>query len=198
RRSRRRTLGLYVYADGRVEVRAPLNCAQASIEAFVRARADWIRRQRAYFAARPQPVRPSFGNGETHPFLGRHYPLRLQRAARARTCLEGGALHVHATDIDRPEQVERRLLHWYRRQAQELFAPRLALGVRAMQGYGIAMPELKIRRMTSRWGSCARRGAITLNLELIKHPVSCIDYVIAHELCHLLEFNHSPRFYALL
>jgi len=66
-----------------------------------------------------------------------------------------------------------------------------------MAALRLPFPELKIRKMRTRWGSCTRRGVITLNLELVRMPPACIDYVISHELCHLVEFNHSARFYQL-
>jgi predicted metal-dependent hydrolase len=66
-----------------------------------------------------------------------------------------------------------------------------------MKELSLPFPELRIRKMRSRWGSCSRRAEITLNLELIRMPLDCIDYVITHELCHLVEFNHSARFYEL-
>lgn len=62
----------------------------------------------------------------------------------------------------------------------------------------LPLPQLRVRKMRSRWGSCSRAAVVTLNLELIRMPLECIvDYVITHELCHLAEFNHSPRFYEL-
>ena len=66
-----------------------------------------------------------------------------------------------------------------------------------MHDLGLPAPQLRVRKMRSRWGSCSRSAVITLNLELIRMPLPCIDYVITHELCHLVEFNHGPRFYAL-
>jgi predicted metal-dependent hydrolase len=198
RRSRRRTLGLYVYADGRVEVRAPLGYDADPIHAFVATREHWIRSKLLEFQRRPRPPAAKFGQGDAQPYLGRAYPLRLQQALQVRVTLTVDALCVAAPDTDQPARVSAYLQLWYRRQAHVLFAQRLALGRQTLAEYALPECTLKIRAMKTRWGSCSRRGSITLNLELIKYPLVCLDYVVAHELCHLLEFNHSPRFYALM
>lgn len=198
RHTRRRTVGLYVHADGRVEVRAPQGCDRDYIHRFVLARLDWIRRKQTEFASRPRGRVPEYRDGELHSYLGRAYPLVLTWAARPRIRLAESRIRIEAPDVNEPDQVARRLADWYRQQAHELFPERLALGEVAMRDYRIPSPTLKIRSMKTRWGSCSRRGSITLNLELIRYPLPCLDYVIAHELCHLLEFNHGPGFYRLM
>ena len=87
---------------------------------------------------------------------------------------------------------------WFAEAARRIFAARLAICFRRVARLGVAYPTLTIRAMSTRWGSCRRVGAITLNLRLIQAPQSCIDYVILHELCHLKEHNHSKEYYALL
>ncbi|RFA26145.1 hypothetical protein CAI21_17580 [Alkalilimnicola ehrlichii] len=198
RYSRRRSLGLYVYADGRVEVRVPFACDEHVAMDFLQRRLSWVMAKRAEFAERPRPPQPEYRSGAQHLYLGERLTLKLQYAARPQVWLTDDRLTIAARDIAEPEKVEQRLWAWYRRTAEALFPERLALGVARMHAYGIVQPPLKIRRMRSRWGSCSRRGSITLNLDLIRYPLACLDYVIAHELCHLLEFNHSPRFYRLL
>lgn len=87
---------------------------------------------------------------------------------------------------------------WYRTRALIVFAERLGRVLRSTPQFRALEPKLRLRRMRRRWGSCSRNGTITLNLELIKAPTSCVDYVILHELCHLIEASHSRRFYELL
>jgi hypothetical protein len=87
---------------------------------------------------------------------------------------------------------------WYHRRAKSVFSELFAEACRHMQPLGIGQPPLKIRLMRSRWGSCSSKGNITLNPKLIQVPEPLLRYVILHELCHLIEFNHSPRFWALM
>ena len=97
--------------------------------------------------------------------------------------------------------VQKALLAFYRRQAQSLFEERMALCFNAFPQQGLSakkQPTVTIRKMRRRWGSCSSRGDVTLNLLLMRMPVSCIDYVIIHELCHLWEFNHGVAFYRLM
>ena len=104
--------------------------------------------------------------------------------------------HLHRAHRIHQKQTDR----WYRHQADWLFSERLELCYQLFDGIEPVkpFPELRLRKMRSRWGSCSSRGVITLNTMLVQMPVECIDFVVTHELCHLWELNHSPRFYQLL
>ncbi len=200
-RSTRRTLAIHIRQDGRVEVRAPRRLPLHDIETFVRSRHDWIQRHLDEIAARPKP--PVWGEGRVWWHLGEALPV-LPGQAAARPSRRGrpapvwrdeGALRVSPELWARPDDLPAALLHWQKGQAADWLPARLdALAV----GFG---PEwvpagLTLRLMRSRWGSCSHQGRITLNTQLMSVPENCIDYVICHELSHLRELNHSPRFYA--
>lgn len=198
-RSARRTIALYVNRDGSVLVRAPMRVPFAEVTLFLRERWDWLQKQRLRFSLEPQPEAQLYRHGESFLHLGEERTLSLRPAARSRVLLEEATLHVTLPEErwQDPSAIAELLEQWQRREARRLFAERLAHCHGEMRELALPYPQLKIRKMRSRWGSCSRSAVITLNLELVRMPLACIDYVVTHELCHLVEFNHSPRFYAL-
>jgi predicted metal-dependent hydrolase len=193
---RRKTLGLYVLNDGAIEVRAPLRTAQKTIVAFVEQRADWVLKTRAKQLQRQQWQTPIETSASTW-YLGRALVLEVQPAAEVAIVCDEQRMLVRLSDPDNLTLLTRHLDAWYRLQAQTIFTERLLLVCQRFPGI-LAAPELRLRRMRRRWGSCNRSGRVTLNVDLVKLPLSLIDYVIAHELCHLSEFNHGQKFYRLL
>jgi predicted metal-dependent hydrolase len=145
---------------------------------------------------REAPI-PGYREGELHLFLGREYALEICPAARGqeKITLTESVIRIQSVDID-PGVVRERLKAWYRLHADRLFGERMAkLSGRASWVDGV--PSMRLRWMKRTWGSCSARGMITLNPQLMKSPPECIDYVIAHEICHLREHNHGSGFYAL-
>lgn len=198
-RSARRTIAIYVNRDGSVLVRAPLRAAFAEVCRFLRERWDWLQHHRQRFLNEPPPATRRFLDGEPILHLGEEVILRVRPATRTRALYRDGELHL-AVPPSAPGDnsvVRAAVEAWQRKEAQALFPERLAACHGAMRDLALPLPQLRVRKMRSRWGSCSRGAVITLNLELIRMPLACIDYVITHELCHLVEFNHSPRFYAL-
>lgn len=198
---RHRTLRLSVRPEGTVCVRAPRRTSQTQIRSHVQGKAAWIlkhlERFRILREARPQP--PAYLSGETHSYLGRGYVLEARQAERNAVCLEEGCLVVTTVFPPSPEKVRTLLDAWYRQQAREVFLRILREMQPTASAHGVPRPaQLKIRAMTSRWGTCSRSGAITLNRHLMRAPLECVEYVVAHELCHLRHHGHDARFYGLL
>lgn len=198
-RSARKTIGLYVHRDGSVQVRAPQRVPLAQIYLFLRERWDWLMLQRARFLEEPPPAPVTYVDGETFLHMGSPLCLRVHLARHNLARRTGDELHVAITPERHaePDGLSGVIELWQRREARRVFPLRLAFCHEAMKSLLLPFPELKIRKMRSRWGSCTRSGVVTLNLELIRMPPECIDYVIVHELCHLVEFNHGSRFYEL-
>lgn len=197
----RKTLAIHVHPDLRVTVEAPEDSTFALVEQKVRKRAAWILKQQRDFArySFELPLR-QYVSGETHRYLGRQYRLKVVQSATNREIVKmsRGRIFVYVRDLGNRERVKKLLKDWYRKQAKRVFAERLAECYPRVERFGVGYPEFTVRRMKSRWGSCTPSGKITLNLKLIQMPKGCIDYVIVHELCHLIEHNHGPAFYALL
>lgn len=202
--AKRKTLGITVHPDLSVDVRAPQETGPDAVAAVVLRRAPWILRQQRQFEQYPpsQPPR-CYVSGETHRYLGRQYRLKVQELTAAespteRVKLSGGFLYVWTVNPHDTEQVQALVEGWYRRQAERVFGEQLEALLPRFQHLPINSPKLNIRRMKARWGSCGANGMVTLNLRLMQVSKPLIDYVIVHELCHLVEHNHSKRYYALL
>ena len=194
-RSKRRTLALRVAADGQVEVRAPLRLGRRHINDFVHEHRDWIRRQQAYWRARP---RQHWREGDTVPHLGRPVRLRVTHAARPRVELEGDILTVAVPPPALEETVREAVEAWWRRQARDQFQHSIERQFHWFAARGHELPVLRIKKMRTRWGSLSQRGYINLNLALMRYDLEVIDYVVMHELCHLEYAHHGPQFHDLM
>ena len=195
-RSDRATLAISVLPDGTLELVAPMDAGESDILTRVSRRLGWIIRQRTTFAEMNRnrvPLR--YESGATHRYLGRQYRLKV-------TCgqspvgvkLSGAYFHI-STRTGRPKEVETLLDIWFRDKAKEQFQVRLAKWLPWCATRKIPVPSIRILRMPKRWGSAHADGRIYLNPELMKAPSICIDYVIAHEICHLKHSHHDRAFY---
>lgn len=195
----RTTLAIHVHPDLSVTVVAPHGTALQEIRQKVHKRGAWIRRAWGEFRLYlpKQPPR-SYVNGEAHRYLGRQYRLKAEQGAADDVKCLRGRLCVTTRTPPSPLGVARLLDSWYRGRAHTVFQERLDTLMPLAQRQGIDRPPLTIRSLKMRWGSCTRTGRIILNQELIKTPKDCIDYVLAHELCHLKEPHHGPAFWRLL
>ena len=196
----RKHLAITVHPDLKLDVSAPREAALDRVLAKVNKRAKWIVRQWRFFDQyRPSQPERRFVSGETHVYLGRQYRLKVRVGSPEKVKLIGRFLHVWATDREDRECVRTLVEQWYRRHAERVFANRLHESLAATRSLRLmATPKVVIRKMSKRWGSCTRAGQISLNLDLVKAPVQCIDYVIVHELCHLKIHSHAQEFYRLL
>lgn len=199
RQARRKSLAISVLPDLSVVVTAPLGADVEFVKAKVKKRALWILKQQDSFKEYlpTQPPR-RYVSGETHLYLGRQYRLKVSESAVETVKLRGGYIHVGVKDKDDRNRVAHLLNEWLLAHARSQFGRRIILCWERLRAQGIAFPELRLRRMEKRWGTCTNGGVIYLNPYLIKAPSSCIDYVLIHELCHLKYAHHGKPFYELL
>lgn len=197
--SDRKRLRITVKPDLSVLADAPSRFSEDDAKEAVRSKARWILRQLASFEEfHPLPMPHKFISGETFIYLGRQYRLKVLSGDKAPAKLRGRHLHVTVPDRSDTAVVKEAVDAWYRARAEGIFRRYLVTCMEVASRHGITEPELSIRDMRTRWGSCSSVGRVTLNLKLIYAPIHCIEYVIMHELCHLVHHDHSPRFYQLL
>lgn len=196
----RKTLEIAVEPDATVSVVAPLDATVEAIEAKLRKRAAWIRRQQRYFTQfLPRTPDRQFIAGETFRYLGRHYRLKVVEHVQANVKLRGGHLVVHTPRPYNTGATRELVERWYRERACVRFAERLEINRQRFADPEVFRPAcLTVRMLEHRWGSMSPASRLMLNTRLIEAPVDAIDYVITHELCHIAEAHHGAKFVALL
>jgi len=197
---RHKTIAIHVHPDGSVQVTAPAVARDHEIREAVTRRARWIWRHLQRIREEGLEILPRrYVSGESHLYLGRRYLLKVETGTRQTpgVRLYRGQLQVK-TGRKHADAVRGLLMQWYRKHAEQVFARRLDALLPSLVWKQRDVPVVRLREMKKRWGSCSVKGVITLNPHLVKAPRECVDYVIYHELCHLREHNHSPRFYHLL
>lgn len=194
-----RRISIHVSPDGTVAVDAPDGTAVEEVVAAVRRRVRWVWLRLRACREHARHVLPrEYVSGESHFYLGRRHVLKVIAAPKDEPGVKllRGRLEVRLPARD-PARVRTLLDAWYRRRADEVFARRIA-ACAAQAPWIKQAPAFRLLSMRTQWGSCSPKGGLLLNPMLVKAPTPCIDYVILHELCHLKEHNHSPRFYELL
>lgn len=199
----RKSLGIRVYPDCRVQVIAPLQTTETAIKDKLKSKAPWILKQQDDFLSY-HPLTPprKYLNGETHLYLGRQYRLTItidQGIKEDIVKLIKGRILI-STSKETKDHLENVMDKWYRLKALDWFDRLLVVcqdKFPKKHQLAIANCKLSIQQMATRWGSCTPKGKIILNPELIKAPKGCIEYVIIHELCHLIHHNHTKAFYDL-
>lgn len=182
-RARRRTIALFVDGNG-IEARAPRHAAIAEIETFMREKERWIRRR----LAAPRRRSIVWEAGTTLPWLGQSVTLALRPGGNS-IRLSCGLLEVGLAD---GASLRERVLAWIRVQALALFRERVAALSHALD---LTVSGIGLSNAKTQWGSCSASGRIRLNWRLMLLPTHLVDYVVAHELAHRRELNHSVRFW---
>lgn len=195
----RKTLGILVHPDNRVQVIAPLKASPERISEKIRSKAGWIIKQKEFFLSF-HPLTPprKYISGETHLYLGKQYRLKIKKSKVEEVKLNKGYFIVYTAKPNNPRKVKELLIAWYNEKAAFHFQNVLQSFKPISNHFSTDNVELKMRWMKKKWGSCNSQGQITLNTELIKASKKCIEYVLVHEMCHLAYLNHSKSFYRLL
>ena len=189
-----KNMHLKVYPAGRVRISAPLRVKDEAIRRFALSKLAWIEKQRLNFIRQVPEPKPGYVSGESHYFLGKRYLLKvLYHDAPPKVDISNEShilLYVREeSDLERRESV---MQGWYRAKLKEVAPPLIEKWQKVI---GVQVRDWGVKKMKTRWGSCnvkARR--VWLNLELAKKPPHCLDFIILHEMIHLLERTHSHQF----
>jgi predicted metal-dependent hydrolase len=192
-RRRRRTIGIRIDASG-VAVSAPPRAPWREIERFLRSSERWILSKLDEWAAAGKPVRLRGATGETLPLFGRSITLEVRQGIRAVT-VQGERLAIRHPEPARYEAVRDLLVRWLRLRALDALAPRAAYYAARL---GVPMPAVAISNARTQWGVCTEGGRLRLSWRLVHFDPRLADYVVAHEAAHLVEMNHSKRFWKVV
>jgi hypothetical protein len=199
KKSDRKTIEISVHPDKHLIVKAPKNISQEQLEKKLRKRASWVIKKLRFFDNfELKNTTKNYIGGETHLYLGRQYRLKVSEGTANDVKLTRGFFEITCKNEIKPEKVKQLLDYWYRAKSEEKYNKYMEEWWPYFDKQGFTRPDLKIRKMKTRWGSLSKKGNVTLNIELIKAPKECIKYVIVHELCHLQYHNHGSDFYSLL
>ncbi len=196
--SSRKTLQIAVHPDKSIFVKAPVETPIEEVKNRIKKRARWINRQIYYFSQfDPRTPPRKYVSGESHLYLGKKYRLKVSKATNDQVRLKDGYFLIETQSI-KPDRVKILLNQWYREKADSHIHNIFDACWEKFKHKKQYKPVCKIVNLKKRWGSLSKAGTLSLNVELIKTPKECIEYVIIHELCHLVFHNHSRDFFYLL
>lgn len=196
-----KNINLRIRADQCVYVSAPKDVAAKIVDAFVVEKSAYILRALKKFKDRNREstLENNFVNGETVKFLGRNLRLKVKNASRSKVESDESYVTLYVKDEQNADLKKRVLETWLRKKCKDEITAICKKVYPQVKKYGVAFPEIQLREMVSRWGSCSpKKGFVTFNTALIAMPVSCIEYVVTHEFTHFLYPNHSKKFYQQL
>jgi predicted metal-dependent hydrolase len=195
RSQRQKTAAIAVDPRNGVVVAAPKDTPMGRLDGIVRRKAAWIlARLRAVGRLDGAPSPREFVSGESCLYLGRHYRLKVVRCTANSARLAGKWLRVEA-QASGTRGIRRAVERWYRARAEDRLPERVALLAGRV---GVSVPRVLVRDQPKRWGSCDARGGLRINWRIIQAPMRLVDYVLAHELAHLRERNHTRAFWSLI
>lgn len=192
-------ISITVHPDLQITAKVPTGFDKIVVVRRLKKRAPWIAKQIDYFTEfHPLAVERQYVSGETHYYLGRQYRLKINKASDANVKLRSGFFVMELPDPHDNKQAKEIMQQWYDDHAVCIFKKRIAHYLPKFLKAKAEAPMIKFRKMKKRWGSFSKKGTITFNLDLIKTPAHCIDYVIVHEFCHLWCPHHDVKFFRLL
>lgn len=182
---------------GRVRIAAPIHMNLDTIRVFALSKLAWIKKHQNRLRNQERETPREYITRESHYFLGKRFLLKvIEQQDVPKVILKHSTLELFVRDSGNYEIKKNTIDAWYRNKLKEIVPRYITKWSKVMN---VEVAEFRIKRMKRKWGSCNRKATrIWLNLELAKKPVHCIEYLVVHEMIHLLERHHNERFYTLL
>lgn len=187
------------WPNGQVRVSAPNRMTDDEIRLFAQSKINWIKKQRNRFKSQKKVLEPQFITGETHYYLGEKYLMNIiyQRSNKSQVQIRDNKyIDLYIKEGSSPEKIGNIMKEWYRKELKSIIPDIIEKWEEIM---GLRVNEWGVKQMKTRWGTCnpnAKR--IWINLELIKMPIHCLEYIIVHEMAHLIERGHGDKFKAIM
>ena len=193
RTKRKRSALIGLSGDG-IKVTVPASLSESRIRDLVTKRTPWINRKLQEQSERPVTVPREFVSGETVAYLGKNYRLKVRRGESSSIKMRAGYIEVVVpeNDADARSSIRALITKWYKSHAATRLKDKTQ---RYSQIIGVSPNSISIKDYKSMWGSCSTKGDVSFNWRIILAPHSVVDYVVVHELCHMIEHNHSPKFW---
>ena len=195
-----KSLRLRVFPDARIKLSVPRDTPDKFIADFLNQKRLWIDRQLNMFRQTDAVEKEHFIlSGTSTRILGRQLVIKVIPAARKRIVRDDRRLLIYTTSPEDQDSVDRQFANWWQKNSRQYLSGQLEKMFPIVQKYGVAMPELRVKKMQTLWGSCSRKFQIVnLNCYLYKAPVACVEYVILHELLHFIYPRHDRSFFETL
>jgi len=179
--------------NGKVKIAAPRRMKMDTIRVYAISKLDWIKKQQKKFKAQAREAKREYLTKESHYFLGKRYLLKIiEHAAPPEILLKTNTIEIYLRPNTPLDKRQKLMEEWYRAKLLEIAFPMLKKWAKKMK---LDPDELVVRKMKTKWGTCnPKLKRISLNLELAKKPQHCIEYILVHEMVHLLERNHTSKF----
>lgn len=195
---KRKSLAIQIIASNDIRVLVPKTISKQQILDLVESKANWIVAKLDIISKREQLAVPKqFVNGELFHYLGREYKLVItltKQTKQPEVILKSSEIHIIASSTTETD-IKAILIQWYKEQAMKLLAERVALYGKTI---GVQPTKIRLSNAQKRWGSCSSKGSLLINWRLVMAPLEVFDYVVVHELCHLVHLNHSKDYWNLV
>ncbi len=192
-RTRRRKSADIRVEEGAVSVVVPVDTSLERIDELLASKRRWIKDKITLHQDMTPPSNKRYVSGESFSYLGRNYRLKVEKGPFAPVKLVQGRLVVSVPQgAEQPHMIRNALIRWYKRQAETKLKDKVD---RWAPQVGVTIPNVSIKTFKSRWGSCTTKGELQFNWQIMMAPNRMVDYVVVHELCHLIRHDHSPAFW---